>query len=237
MSITFFHYRFTPKILSTIVMSLVIAGCIALGFWQLERAHTKESILNKFHTQHLQNFISVKKLVPAQFQPIKVSGNFLDYNFFLDNQFHDHKVGYNVISAFKTTDNRVIFIDRGWVIDASQRQKIPKIITPARNLILRGYTYYPTKMLALGNILEKKAAKFAIIEKIDINLMREILQISAYPFIMRLDKHEAFGFIRNWKLVSMPPKRHYAYAVQWFALAFSAFILYIWWNSRKFYET
>ncbi|WP_019216188.1 SURF1 family cytochrome oxidase biogenesis protein [Legionella tunisiensis] len=56
---------------------------------------------------------------------------------------------------------------------------------------------------------------------------------SVYPFIIRLDKSEADSYVREWAVVAMPPERHYAYALQWFAIAFVILILFIALNLKK----
>ncbi|WP_274544559.1 SURF1 family cytochrome oxidase biogenesis protein [Legionella oakridgensis] len=72
-----------------------------------------------------------------------------------------------------------------------------------------------------------------VIEWIDTKIISQFLHKSVYPFIIRLDKKEANGFIRAWDIVSMPPQRHYAYAFQWFAIALVIFVLFISLNSKK----
>jgi surfeit locus 1 family protein len=79
----------------------------------------------------------------------------------------------------------------------------------------------------LGPMVEKKHAKLTIIEQLDIKLLSQLLQKQLSPFVIRLDKTDPFGFTREWAIVSMPPERHMAYALQWFVMALVLFIIVI----------
>ena len=52
------------------------------------------------------------------------------------------------------------------------------------------------------------------------------------PFVLLLDAEDEFGFFRHWVPEEMGPGRHYAYALQWFAMGLVLAALLIW-NYRK----
>ncbi len=52
------------------------------------------------------------------------------------------------------------------------------------------------------------------------------------PFVLLMDPEDEFGFLRHWVPEEMGPGRHYAYALQWFAMGFVLAGLLIW-NYRK----
>ena len=116
----------------------------------------------------------------------------------------------------------------------NSRRVFPKIYIPNSKVQIQGSVYYPSnKQWVLGPNIEKKSDKLIILEKLDTKTVSEILQKSAYPFIIRLDKQEANGFVREWPIVSMPPQRHWAYAWQWFSMALVVFIIFIALNLKK----
>ena len=235
-SLAGFNLRFTPCWRMAFLAVVTILIFSRLGFWQLQRADEKKQMLAAHHV-----FASLAPILwqphnklPAQYQPVSVQGHFLPKVLLLDNQHYQHQFGYHVISPFILANGQVILVDRGWLSGDVTRRILPVTNTPTGFINLVGSAYYPSvKNWLLGPLLEKEQADVAVIELIDIHLISEFLHKSVYPFIIRLDKHEANGYAREWAIVSMPPERHYAYAVQWFAMALVIFILFVVLNIHK----
>ena len=50
--------------------------------------------------------------------------------------------------------------------------------------------------------------------------------------LVLLDAGEPEGYLRQWQAPGFPPLRHIGYAVQWFGLALTLFVIYIVTNLR-----
>lgn len=235
----FFKRRFAPKWQITIIALLAIIFLSYLGFWQLQRAHEKKEMLAREASlaQNAPLQWSPGGTHPQQYQNVTVEGHYLPTVLLLDNQHHLHQFGYHVITPLQINADKVVLIDRGWVAGDLNRNKLPNVSQPPQPRQITGQVYYPsTKNRALGQILEKKAANLAIVELIDIKIISQFLHKSVYPFIIRLDKREPYGYLREWAIVSMPPERHIAYALQWFAMAFVILVIFISLNMKKIDE-
>jgi surfeit locus 1 family protein len=58
--------------------------------------------------------------------------------------------------------------------------------------------------------------------------METALQLELFPQVLYLSADNDQGFEdRQWSPVSMPPKKHRAYAFQWFALALTTMIAWL----------
>lgn len=218
-----------PFILGLLAL-LSIAFLMRLGFWQLHRAEEKRQMLALAAKQAIADPKDWHwgDADPKQYQRIRVKGHYLPEIFLLDNQHYQHQFGFHVLSPFLLDDGHYVLIDRGWIAGDQSRRQFPQINTPEGFMLLNGVSYYPSdKTWTLGPIIEKKQAKLTIIEQIDIKLLSQLLQKEITPFIIRLDKAEADGFVRDWAIVSMPPERHLGYAFQWFAMALVLFIIVI----------
>lgn len=235
-SLTCFNLRFTPSWLM-IFLTLLVGGLfMRLGFWQIQRAEQKKHMLQADAALAIKAPITwqAQNTLPLQYQRLKVSGHYLPEVFLLDNQHQNHEFGYDVLSPLQLNDGSVVLIDRGWIAGDKMRRSFPEIITPTNFLQLQGSAYFPSKnQWVLGAEIEKKAAQLTIIEKIDAKTVSQILQKKVYPFIIRLDKEDAHGFVRLWPIVSMPPQRHLAYAWQWFAMAFVILIIFVALNLKR----
>lgn len=229
-SLTGFNVRFTPRLGMSLLAVLAILLFTRLGFWQLQRANEKKQMLSA-HQQLAKEapiLWGATDKLPQQYQPLKMSGHYLPAILLLDNQHYQHQFGYQVISPLLLTNDRVVLIDRGWIAGDVSRQILPIINRPNGAVDIVGSAYYPSsKNWLLGQMIEKEEADVTVIELVDPKLIGQFLHKSVYPFIIRLDKHADHGFVREWAIVSMPPERHYAYALQWFAMALVILIIFI----------
>ncbi len=207
-----------------------------LGFWQIQRADEKTEMIAAQKVQEKQDAVvwTPTKNLPLQYERVEVKGKYLPQVFFLDNQHQKHQFGYNVLSPLALSDGSIILIDRGWVPGELTRRVLPNIKSPSGVLELEGSAYFPSKkQWVLGPAFEEKGVNVTIIERIDDQLISKILQKSVSPFIIRLDKQDSNGFVREWETVSMPPQRHLAYALQWFLMALVVLIIFVALNLKK----
>ncbi|CAM2749685.1 Uncharacterized conserved protein [Legionella steigerwaltii] len=235
-SLTCFKFRFTPSWPMLILAILFFSLFVRLGFWQVARADEKTKMIFAQKTQERQKpvlWTSQKKL-PLQYERIVLKGKYLSQIFLLDNQHHKHQFGYDVLSPLELSDGTIIIVDRGWVPGELTRRVLPNVQIPKGTVELQGSTYFPSKnQWVLGPALEEKGNKMIILERVDDQLMSQILQKSVSPFIIRLDKQDTNGFVREWETVSMPPQRHLAYALQWFVMALVVLIIFVALNLKK----
>lgn len=236
LSVPCFNFRFTPSWGMIILVMLCMSLFVRLGFWQLERAHEKKNMLHKESrlAQQDAKIWSVGNKLPLQYQKIKVQGSFLSQVFFLDNQHYQHQFGYNVLSPLLLHDGSIVMVDRGWIKGDNNRNNLPSTRIPKGILPIHGSAYYPSKkQWVLGAEIEKQTNQVWVLELLNTKLLSHVLQKKVYPFIIRLEKHEKYGYVREWTIVSMPPERHFAYALQWFVMALVIFIIFIALNVKK----
>lgn len=234
--LTGFRWRFTPSWQMSVLAALAIALLLRLGFWQLDRAQEKQQLMTLD-----QNFSKQSPVrwdpgleLPRHYERVVLQGRFLPQQLLLDNQHHQHQFGYHVLSPLLLANQKVVLIDRGWVRGEVTRKIFPDIDRPMDLVSLAGHAYYPSeKVMVLGQSIEIKDEQLAVVEWIDLKIISQFLHKSVYPFMIRLDKNEAYGFVREWPVVSMSPQRHYGYAMQWFSLASVCLILFLALNVKR----
>ncbi|BCA94092.1 SURF1-like protein [Legionella antarctica] len=235
-SLTCFNFRFTPNWLMIILTGVFISLFIRLGFWQIQRADekTKMVVAEKALAKKQPLVWKPNQKLPMQYQRITLQGTYLSSIFLLDNQHHQHQFGYDVLSPLLLAEGSVVMVDRGWIPGDTTRQSFPAIQRPSGLVQLKGSAYFPSKkQWVLGPGLEEKENGITILELLDTKMISQILQKKVYPFIIRLGKQDAYGFVREWAIVSMPPQRHLAYALQWFAMALVILIIFVALNLKK----
>ncbi|MFC3909227.1 SURF1 family protein [Legionella dresdenensis] len=235
-SLTCFQRRFTlswQKLLLALLAMGILSG---LGQWQLKRAEQKKQMLVAAAQASADKDRAWRShmALPKQYQSIRVQGVYLDTLILLDNQHYQHQFGYDVITPLLLDNDKIILVDRGWVPGSRTRAELPVVDTPVQKVTVKGYAYFPSdKNWVLGQVIEEKSENTFVVEQMDTLLMSKFLHKSVYPFIIRLNKDEANGYIRDWPIVAMPPERHYAYAMQWFAMALVVLVIFIGLSFKK----
>lgn len=221
-SVSFFFRRFIRNWPLGVFALLAILLFTRLGFWQLSRAAEKNQMLNASLSMQKRAPIlwEGKDTLPKQYQLIQLQGVYTPTVLFLDNQHVEHQFGYQVLSLFRLNSGKNILVDRGFIPVDPARKIWPKIQVSEGLQSISGQVYFPSnKIMALGGMWDGVQGNQSRIEYVDTQQIAEFLHQSIYPFMIRLNKNEPNGFLRDWAIVSMPPERHYAYAVQWFGMA------------------
>ncbi len=233
------NYSFSPSWRMIILTVLVMSLFIRLGYWQLHRADEKRQLLSAYQRASKQVPQRLLRIpLPKQYQRVYLEGHYLPIILLLDNQHHDHQYGYEVLSPMVLENGDSVIVDRGWVKGDPSRQHWPVLTTPIHKIKLSGQIYYPPgKSWLLGSGFEVKRGDLAIIETLDIAMMRQFLHKSLYPFIIRQSPDSPGGYVCDWPIVASTPERHMGYAIQWFLFACIAGILWVILNVKKKYET
>ncbi|MFY7698165.1 MAG: SURF1 family protein [Legionella sp.] len=232
-----FKRRFIVNGYFMVLAIAIICLFVRLGFWQLERASEKKQMLLTYEMRSRQppRAWSPNNQQPQQYQRITVQGHFLNKILLLDNQHYNHQFGYNVLSPLLLANNQVVLVDRGWLAADRTKVPFPLISVPDSIVELMGTVYFPSASFwLLGEVLEQLQPNIAIVETVDRAAISKFLHKEIYPFTIRLDKSQNFGFIREWPIIAASPGRHYGYAVQWFAMAITSLIVFLCLSFKKY---
>ena len=109
------------KLLSSIIFLSCISLFLSLGFWQIDRADEKDSIVKLYKDRQLapakilQTFKNrdIKKL---HYRNFKIKGRYINKIFLIDNKVKNKQLGFNVVTPFQLEKSgEVIIVDRGWL--------------------------------------------------------------------------------------------------------------------------
>jgi len=153
-SIILNRYTFTPRLLPSLLMVVLVILFVKLGVWQLDRAHQKEQIVQRYNIalnappQVFSPSMNINK--EMQYLPLKVSGYYDNqHSFLLDNKFYRRRVGYEVITPFiirsqEKTISPLSYFKKSYLkqsaLKKSDFKKIKKILLVNRGWIPRGKT-------------------------------------------------------------------------------------------------
>lgn len=231
-----------PRVFAIVLTLLGIALFARLGLWQLDRAVQKEHLLAAFASTAqapLEKFDSVRDQMDLLHYPhVHISGRFLaGRGYLLDEQMQAGRLGVHAIAVFALpAEDRLLLVDRGWVGWNHVPGTTPAVpALPSDETELSGiYAPYPGGGLRIGgDALPAQTTWPKLTLYLDPAAISSDLGKPVLPGILLLDPAADSGFVRAWTPNVMPPERHRAYALQWFALALAALVIFIVLHWRK----
>lgn len=227
-------------LVATLVTFAAIVIMLALGLWQLQRANEKQQRLDKLQQRQQRspyNLSQIKQQQNMQKQadirdfPVHVSGWLRsDQYLLLDNKIHQGQVGYQVLAPMQT-DYGLLLVNFGWLPAPATRQQLPQVRLPQGLFHARGRIALPSLNPMITETQQAGQQWPLLIQQIDLKKISQLMGLDStqqplLSFIVQLDADEGSPYVRQWQAVVMPPQKHIAYAVQWFALALTAALIY-----------
>jgi surfeit locus 1 family protein len=230
---------FAPRLFTTLLAIVLIALLISLGRWQLRRADEKRALFDSFAagTDATQT-IELRTPPVRRYQHVGASGHYdPTRQILIDNMVNAERAGYFVITPFALAGGGWVLVNRGWVPLGASRAERPAIPVSGDVRQVRGRAdNMPSPGIQMGTkaVLAPPypvVAAFPSRNEIA-RLLGESSWTSATDLVL-LDPGEPDGYVRDWSPPGFPPMRHIGYAVQWFALALTLFILWVVTNLRR----
>lgn len=225
----------------TVVVLCVLPVLLALGFWQLDRAQEKKAYLELLKRNNAAETITLPASVDAidslKYRMVKAIGYYdANHQFLVDNQINGGKPGYFVLTPFKLKDSEIgVLVNRGWIPLTKDRSELPDISIKVMQAMVKGrINSFPSVGIKLPGADKPTAGWPSIVQVVDSDILAKVLGYPLYGFMIELDKNLPEGYKRDWReLAIMPPEQHIAYAVQWFGLAVTLALLFIWYSRLK----
>ncbi len=234
LGIRFANRRFTPSLVGTILVIVGVAAFTQLGLWQLRRAEQKELLQSSYQrgqqstvTLDAQNIASLPR-----YQRVSATGRFEgERQFLLDNMpSAQGRPGFRVLTPFRLTSGALILVDRGWIPMGNRRSDVPELDVAETPRVVTGMLdELPRPGLRLGDPSQEMATTWPrVVNFPEAATIERALGTAIAERIVLLDASQAEGFERNWLArTTFGPQRHIGYAVQWFAFAFAAVVIYL----------
>ncbi len=233
------------RTVATVSALLVIAiGCGA-GIWQLNRAEGKIALAANLLARQQMPILSANAgsltLEDASERRMIARGRYIpDAAIWLDNRprpipptgSNTSQSGFYLMMPLQLDGrDEILWINRGWAPRNNEnRESLPPVKTPANVINVEGIVFsHPGKVYALGeNKAPIGASKPRIEQNFDLLGEARLHGWTQSPYILReIDTGIDDGLLREWAPLTTGVDRHYAYAFQWFALAFAGFLFWL----------
>ncbi len=229
-------WRFRPGAWMTAATIGFCALTVALGIWQTRRAAEKEALQARLERLGAERplTLSARPIDPDDYalRRVVARGEYADrFTILLDNRVHRGRAGFHVLSPLRIAGGGVhVLVNRGWIAAGPTRAELPQIATPAGEQTVAGLATVPP-----GRVYELAA------ETVDGRVWQNLLleryrawsQLELQPIVIQQTNDAGDGLVREWERPDAGADRHRGYALQWYALAGLAVVLYVVLNLKR----
>lgn len=242
------RYIFRPSLIGTVLTLICIPLFIKFGLWQYHKAQQKQVIQAAYNQAKVGQALKfpidadnhVLNVEDWKYKKVTVTGVYeTKYQFLLDNQVEDSRVGYHVITPLKIEhSSQYVLINRGWILGKDTHTELPAFSTPAGQQTITGQIWVPSKKIFT---LEDKAMTSikgqdlpAVWQNMDMDKYKRSVPFVVSDMAIKLDQtSDAGGFVRNWQIPAERIATNIGYAYQWFGFALTTLLIYIYMSISK----
>jgi len=240
-SVQQFHWQPNKKLL--VLVLFLFPLLMVLGFWQLDRADEKQTIVAAFRANQQAAPAGLATLLAGgnlQYRPAWLTG-ILDPSrqIVLDNRVKNGRPGYEVLESMRIDGLEVdgqaqmILVNRGWVPASLDRSQLPQIESVVGEVQLRGFLYHNLRGgYRLDDGIKVVGQWPSRVGWISVERAEELFGQSFYGYQLRLDSDSIGALETDWVTVAVQPEKHMGYAVQWFVMALVLLIMTLIANSN-----
>jgi surfeit locus 1 family protein len=217
-----------------LLTALVLAGSVSAGYWQLDRARQKQSLIDAFNRGGGTTVALDEQPLSAlaRYQHVSAKGSYdAAHQVLLDNMpSSTGRPGYRVLTPFvRASGGDVLLVDRGWVPLGPTREQLPDVAVGGEAREIGGtLDQLPVPGVKLGPANEPgveswpRVLNFPTQQEVEAVLGRKV-----GGRILLLDPNVADGYERKWKpSLDFGPERHLGYAFQWFAFGLATVVIF-----------
>jgi surfeit locus 1 family protein len=215
------------RLLPALLILIVVAVTVRLGFWQRDRAHQKEALqahITQFETAPAQPVSGAPvALKDIEFHRVRAVGQFMpEQVVYLDNRPYNDQAGFYVVMPFKLRDGGYVLVNRGWLPrNINNRTTIEPYDTPKGQIEIEGIARADaSQAFELGE--GGSAAHQAIRQNLDVHAYAAETGLALQPFVIQQISDDGDKLVRDWPAPTTGVDRNYGYMFQWWGMAVAA---------------
>jgi surfeit locus 1 family protein len=230
------RYAFHGSLWPTLAAVAGIALTLALGNWQLGRAHEKATLAERIQTARHDAPVGLSgSPVSADdllWRRVEVRGTFEPgLGVLIDNRIVRGMVGFNVMMPLKIEGSeRYVLVNRGWIASTGTRGALPQVATPAHVVRIAGMATVPGRRYLE---LSSQTVEGKVWQNLTLERYRAAFPIDLQPIVIQQESELDDGLVREWSPPDFGIDKHYAYAFQWFVMAAAILVIYLATNVKR----
>lgn len=166
---------------------------------------------------------------PANFRPVFAQGYFVaQWPIYLDNRPYEGKAGFYLLMPFKIENSdKTILVMRGWLPrNTHDRLSMPVTPVPEGRIKIEGLVRESVShVMQLGG--EQITQPGAIKQNLDLTELSKASGLRLENYIVEQTSPASDGLVRDWPKPALGMDKHRGYAFQWYGLAVTALLFFI----------
>ncbi len=234
---------FAPSWFAGLLTLLVMTALSSLGAWQLQRATEKRALMAQAQQGRTQVLSLSAANAPTlgRYQRVSLQGRYEPARqVLLDNMpsggpSSRGQPGYRVLTPFRLDDQSLVLVDRGWVALGKDRRQRPDIdVADQPRRISGALDDLPRPGVRAGDAGIQAGVWPQLLNYPTWSELSQLYGDGLQSRIVLLDVDAADGFERIWQIdLGFGPERHVGYAVQWFGMALTVFVIFVVVNLKR----
>ncbi|CAG4891169.1 SURF1 family protein [Paraburkholderia saeva] len=215
------------RLVPVVLILIVVAITVRLGFWQRDRAHQKEALqahITQFEHAPAQTVTaSPIALKDIEFHRVRAVGSFVPEKVvYLDNRPYNDQPGFYVVMPFKLRDGGYVLVNRGWLPrNMNDRTEMKPFGTPKGEIEIEGIARADaSKAYELGQ--GGSAAHQEIRQNLDVKAYAAETGLPLQPFVIQQLSDDGDTLVRDWPVPATGVETNYGYMFQWWGMAAAA---------------
>lgn len=223
------------RVVLTVLGGVVVAVCVALGLWQLQRLSDRRALNDRLIAREALPVAEVATLTPldggrgdpAAYRRVRTTGVYDPANeVVLRARSLNGRAGNHLLTPLTLAGGDAIIVDRGWIPLTIDRPGAAQTAPPAGEVTVTGILV-PTepKPIVFGP-RDPPAGRLTTIGRIDLERLAQQMPYAIEPLAIAMEQQRPAQTDLPHPAGRPPPGEgpHLAYAVQWFIFAAIALI-------------
>ena len=227
------QFCFRPRPVPTLALAILLPLFAVLGVWQLDRAAYKRELGAARQRQDKAPPLVIERLMDsakvAEFRKVRATGRFEQrHQVFIENRKYQGRNGFHVVTPLKLNDSEVrVLVNRGWIPRARDPNLLPAVETPVKTVQVSGVINIPAPPALALDTGSSRLDRPARWPYLTVERFAAGVDYPVQPFVILQSPQDEHGFVRAWPKHQPNDAMHIGYALQWFAFAVIALIVYL----------
>lgn len=235
------HFLSRRWIAIHLLVLTIIVVCVSLAFWQLRRLEQRKAVNARLEQRMNQPVVNLERLLgsaeapdgpveQARYRTVRVEGTYdVDEQVVLQSRSFQGRSGNHLLTPLLLSSGEAVLVDRGWVPLPTDDGVLAESAPPAGPVRAEG-VLLPSEQRGFLGISDPPPGKVTALPRIDVERLAGQVSYPMYPLYLRLRDQDPANPGPLPEPVPIPPADegpHLEYALQWFAFAATALVVYL----------